>query len=69
VLADSDFLFDGLKRRMREVEMVGEVGGIQRMRVNDPVFTLEDVGVAFTILHLLHERGEVLIREWGNGGR
>ena len=69
VLADSEYLFDGLTRRLRKAAVPTHFGGVQPSMSNEPVFELEDVGVAFVILHLLHERGEVVISDWGAGGR
>ena len=70
VLANSDLLFDGLLLRQRNnVVVPGELGTTQTMTTTDPyVFDLEDVGVAFVVLHLLQERGTVKITDAGTGG-
>jgi hypothetical protein len=68
VLSDASLL-DNMRRRMREAEQITEFGRRETVVSSDPVLELEDAGVVLIVMQLLQEGPEILIRDWGAGGR
>jgi hypothetical protein len=60
VLADSELLFDGLKKKLHDTGN-GEFTA-------DRLFEHEDIAVAYTLLHLLEERSEIVILNFSSFG-